>query len=821
MPTQIPLALWISCLAMTYCVGSEPSVESTTPMVLARGLQTEVRIVGSGLEHARELVFYQPGIQCLNLQAEDAYSLTATLLVEPDCAVAKHAFRVLGKEGFSELRTLRVAPCPVQPEEDRESADEVIELSTLPVTVIGVLNEGDYDRYALELMEGQRLTVEVEAIRLGGQMLDTLLAITGPDGQQLSVQDDDPLLRQDPTASFVAKDSGRYIVEVRETNYAGSPSSYYALHVGHFPPVSLAYPAGGQLGTAVDVQWKSLNGVVGDVGMQRVELPQIADGFQLFVQDDGGKSASAVPFRLSAFPNVMEREPNDSLEESLSISGIPIAFNGILQTDRDVDLFGFDATQGQELRLQVFAEQIGSPADSFLELRTSDGRLLAQNDDWGSQDSRIEFVAPYSGSYLVTVRDKLGRGSDNAVYRIEVTQIAPELTAFLPRPDRLSQKQQTISIPQGNRTLARIGVLRENLPVSENSDATVQISFQGLPDGVHASPILIPIDEFWAMAIFESTAEAKASGGLAKVTPAVDINGQIVEGEFEQVVDLIAESADRLYEAAVVDRLAISVTPAIPFAINVVQPQARLALGGSMDLTVRLERRDGFDGAVKVEFPYLPDGCFAEPFALIEPGSDEVGYRIQASPDAKLGEFKLAATAQVHLLSSRQSASRNATATGRDEEANPSRDWSHLRDRMVASRIIDLQIDECPISGQFQGLAAEQGQQVTVLCRLDFAGDVPEQFTATLEGLPNRVTTTPVEFESSSGELSFELSVPEDAPLGSFSGIQCRLSGQTNSIPVSFVIEAENPLMIAEPGKLYRSDDGRVLSPLEALRKQR
>ncbi|MCR9291250.1 MAG: PPC domain-containing protein [bacterium] len=790
-------------------------------MVLARGQQVELQIIGSGFIGARELVFYQPGIRCMNVQVEDEYSLTATLAVDSDCAITSHAFRLLGEEGFSELRSLRVAPFPVQPEGERDSVDEIVELSALPRTILGVLNEGEYDRYAIELTRGQRLTVEVDAIRLGGQMLDTILSIVGPEGEQLAIQDDGPLLRQDPTASFVAEKSGRYVVEVRETNYSGSPSSYYALHVGHFPPAGLAYPAGGQLGTTLEVQWKSATEVSAEFKSQQVKLPQIADGFQLFVQDEFGKSASCVPFRLSSFPNVLENEPNDSFEHTVGTAAIPIAFNGILQTDRDVDVFGLEASQGQALRLQVFAEQIGSPADTYLELHSSGGQLLAQNDDWGSQDSRIEFTAPYSGSYFVSVRDKLGRGSTNAVYRIEVTQVAPQLTAFLPRPDRLSQKQQTISVPQGNRTLARIGILRENLAAGDYSDTTAQISFVDLPAGVHASPILIGPDDFWALAIVEAAPDAELSGRLVTLTPVASIDGRVIEGQFRQVVDLIAESADRLYEGASVDRLAISVTPPVPFSIDVSQPEAKLAVGGSIDLTVRMERNEGFDGAVRIEFPFLPDGCFAEPFAVIEPGSNEVVYRLHAEPDAKLGEFKLAATAQVQLISTRSRGSLDTGSNSRNSAANEPRDWSYLKDRLVASRMIDLQVGECPITGDFDGLAAEQGQQVTVRCKLGFDDEVPEQFTATLEGLPNRVTTGPVSFESSADELSFELNVPADAPLGTFSGIQCRLSGKWNSTPVSFVVESQVPLMIAEPGKLHRSDDGRVLSPLEALRREK
>ena len=185
------VSVGLSLLLANLNHAAEPSVESLNPRVLQRGVTSEVKFVGAGLTHCRELKFYSPGIQCSKLEVVDDYSIVATLKLDPDCKIAGHAFRLRSDEGFSELRTLHVSRFPVMVEPARKSVDEVIavpletvnSLPTQAVTIVGVLQDGDYDRYTVALKKGQRLTAEVEAIRLGGDLLDTVLTVTDPSGQ--------------------------------------------------------------------------------------------------------------------------------------------------------------------------------------------------------------------------------------------------------------------------------------------------------------------------------------------------------------------------------------------------------------------------------------------------------------------------------------------------------------------------------------------------------------------------------------------------------------------------------------------------------------
>jgi hypothetical protein len=59
------------------------------------------------------------------------------------------------------------------------------------------------------------------------------------------------------------------------------------------------------------------------------------------------------------------------------------------------------------------------------------------------------------------------------------------------------------------------------------------------------------------------------------------------------------------------------------------------------------------------------------------------------------------------------------------------------------------------------------------------------------------------------------------APLGEFNGLQCRLSGQMNGLSISYVVGRNSTLSTAAPGELVLGADGKPLSKLEVLRRNR
>src|SRR5262249_40616621 len=157
-----------------------------------------------------------------------------------------------------------------------------------------------------------------------------------------AASDDSPLLGQDAVASIVAPADGSYVIQVRESAYGGNGACGYRLHVGTFPRPTAVVPAGGKPGEEGELRF--LGDAAGEF-KQKVKLPAKAEGkFGVFAQDAQGISPSPVPFRLSDLPNVIEAEPNDSIQQVTKSAGVlPLAFNGVIEKNGDVDFFRFTA----------------------------------------------------------------------------------------------------------------------------------------------------------------------------------------------------------------------------------------------------------------------------------------------------------------------------------------------------------------------------------------------------------------------------------------------------------------------------------------------
>ena len=171
-----------------------------------------------------------------------------------------------------------------------------------------VLNE-DVDYYAVEAKKGQRLSVEVEGLRLGESFFDPSVAIMDTNRFVLAAADDTPLLRQDCACSVIVPRDGTYVIQVRESAFGGSDRCHYRLHVGTFPRPLAIYPAGGKFGQTIDVTYI---GAAGGPIAQKLTLPAGPQpGFAAWAQDAQGMAPSPNPFRLSPLENVLEKEPNN------------------------------------------------------------------------------------------------------------------------------------------------------------------------------------------------------------------------------------------------------------------------------------------------------------------------------------------------------------------------------------------------------------------------------------------------------------------------------------------------------------------------------
>ncbi len=468
----------------------------------------------------------------LELKALNDSRVEAVVRIEDDCPLGEYAMRLRTATGITPMRTFWVGQFPAVEEKEPNDAFDEPQPIDMNVTVTGVVTNEDVDYFLVEAKKGQRITAEVEGIRLGLTLFDPYVAILDMGRFERSASDDTALLLQDSIASIVAPEDGTYGVQIRESAYGGNGSCRYRLHVGSFPRPLAAYPAGGSAGEQVQVTF------VGDAAgelTQTFDLPaEPRDHFELFAEHDGLVASSPNRFRVSGFENVLESEPNNDTQTATATDlALPLAFNGIIGEPGDIDWFRFKATNGAQYDVRVHARSLGSPLDSVLTIHDAAGKRLADNDDAGGLDSSMRFKFPADGEFLIAVRDHLHDGGANFVYRVEVAPVQSGLATHIPRFGRDSQARMTISVPRGNRTATLMNGDRRDIGgdlvfVAPDLPAGVTMHAQTLPSNLRQHPI-----------VFEAAPDAPIAGKLVNYGVRHADEAQNVLGRYGQTVDLV------------------------------------------------------------------------------------------------------------------------------------------------------------------------------------------------------------------------------------------------------------------------------------------
>ena len=672
-------------------------------------------------------------------------------------------------------------------------------------TVHGVVESEDLDIYAVDAKQGDRISVEIEGLRLGSYRFDPHISIIDANKFQLAAADDSPAVLQDGVISVLAPEDGRYYVQVRESSYGGDGNSRYRLHVGNFPRPTSVYPAGGKAGEKLTVTFlgDARGPLEREIEVATEGLGADGDEMLLLASDDAGTCPATLPFRISSLGNVLEAEPNNEIAQATS-GDVAMAFNGVIAEAGDVDHFRFGATKGQQLEVTCHARRLRSGLDSVVTVHKLDGGQLAGNDDARGPDSSFRFDVPEDGEYVLRVRDHLDRGSHDFVYRVEMLPPEPSLSLSIPRIDRYSQTRQTIFVPRGNRYAVLINASRRNF----GGDLTLDGS--QLPDGITMTTPIMKDGQGQVPVVFEAAADAPLGGKLirfeARQVTADDPEGANgIRGIFENRADFVlGQPNNAVHYSGRVDKLAVAVIEEVPLQVEIVQPKAPLLQRGTLDLKVRVTRGEGFTGPVTIEFPFRPAGVGANPSIRIEPDQTEAVYQLSANDKAAVGMWPVYAIAAVDV---------GGTA------------W-------VASPMATLEVASAFTNATLARAACEQGEKTQIVCTLEQARPFEGEATARLLGLPPEATAAELTFTKDSAELVFEVTTTDKSPAGNHKSVfvelvtpvedeTAKMSGGSTELQIAAPApEAPAapaaPVAAAEPEKPAE----KPLSRLEKLRQQ-
>lgn len=733
-------------LLLQSAFSSSPSLGSIIPRGAKRGTEVELNFNGDRLDDAVEILFYSQGFTVTELTpGGSAKHLKAKIAISPETELGEHLMRIRTKSGLSGVKSFWVGQFETVPEKEPNS--EFATPQTIPFnsTIEGVLENEDVDYYVIEAKKGQRVSAEVEGIRLGNAFYDPYVAILNMERFELAASDDTALLLQDSTTSIVAPTDGKYVVQIRESSYTGNGACRYRLHVGSFPRPIAVYPAGGPAGN--DLEVKLIGDSTGE-SKQTVKLPDSPDPrFKIYSNSDGLLSPSPNIIRVSAFPNVLEAEPNNNRNQATaSDAPLPLALNGIIENPGDEDWFKFNATKGQRFIFRAHAKSIGSPLDPILNIYGPDKKHISGNDDADNkQDSKIDFTAALDGEFAIRIRDHLKKGGTNYVYRIETESIAPSLGLTIPYFGRADyQSRQMIYVARGNRFVTRINAGRSNF----GGDLIFEAS--GLPEGIKLMSNGMHASINSGLIGFEASLEAPVAGTLTDLIAKHAEPDKNISGNFSQPLDFVLGPPNNtVYYKSTAKKLAVAVVEEIPFKVDIVPPIVPLVRNGTLALKVTATRKEGFDAPITVRMLWHPPGIGSQPTLQIPKGKNEVIYTINANGSAAIRTWHIAVMGESDAGKGQILASSNLTPV------------------TVAEPYLGMKIEMA---------AVEQGQDGSVICKLTHATPFEGKATIKLLGLPAKVTAPEMEIDKGMTEISFPIKIAADSPKGQHKNLFCHLN---------------------------------------------
>ncbi|GAB5402316.1 MAG: PPC domain-containing protein [Aureliella sp.] len=717
-----------------------PTIAKFSPPGAQRGTEATIEITGARIDDVHELLIYSPGIEVAELKAESASKVLAKLNIATDCRPGLHAFRVATRTGISNMRYFSVAPLPQADEKEPNSKFESPQPIELNTTINGVIKTEDVDYFEISLEAGQKVTIELEGLRLGTEFFDPFVAILDPNRFELARSDDAALVQQDCVCSFVAEKAGKYIVEVRESSFGGNDRCQYRMHIGDFPrPVSVV-PAGGRPGETIKA---TIVDASGQTWQDEIKLPPTAGDFAYIASKDGKLAPSANMLRVVDLENQFESE-TEADRKTLVAHDTPVALNGVLEASGDVDWFKIKAKKNQRLNLTVFGRKfLRSPIDSWLEVHKATGGRISVNDDSGGPDSKIENLKiPEDGEYLIAIRDQLSEGSPTYAYRIEVAPPAPSVALTITELQRYFS--QTVTVPRGGKAAVLLRATRRGF----GGDLALQLLEP--PAGLQMKVGSIPANASYMPVVFEAAPDAPIDANLSLLiaeTTAAD--REPIRGTLQQRTMLVRGQNNRDMWGHDAQRLAVSVAEETPFSIELVQPKVPIVRGGSGFFTVKANRAEGHKDVIYLQPVYNPSGTSTSRSIRIAADQTEVKVPITATTKAALGSFPFAMHAR--------SKSKNAIV------------WT-------SSDYVNLNVEDSYFNFKFVKSVIEAGQSGNVVIGVEAKRPPEGEVEFEIVSLPSGVTAaqSKIKWDGKTPQITFPVQVSEKARVAPHKTIHVR-----------------------------------------------
>jgi len=713
---------------------SYPEFSTTKPNGGQRGTEFQLTVTGNRLEDFEGFIFMSPGFTMKKVEKVEKNKVTATVAIDKSVPLGNHMMRIRTKSGISHARQFFVGQYPNVDEKEPNDDFAAPQVVSFNQTVEGVVQNEDVDYYRVSAKKGQRIAVEVDGLRLGYINFDPYVAILDKGRFEIGSSDDTILHRQDGFVSVVAPEDGDYTIMVRESSYRGSGNSYYRLHVGSFHRPDVVYPAGGQAGSVVKTKFIEKSG---ETFEEDVKVPGQPDPNYMLLPAAHESPPSGNPFRVVSFANTLEAEPNDEQAKATVSTGDPIALNGIIEKAGDIDWFKLPLKKGMSIVVQTFAQALGSPLDSVVNVYNAKGGSLSGNDDGGGRrrlDSKFTVNVPADGDYFLRVTDHLERGGPNFIYRIELAASEPSVRFSSPNYSvNDSHLRQFIAVPRGGYYATMVNINRSNV------SGDMKFEMPNLPQGMKLITTDFPKDLPNVNLLFQAAPDAPIAGAALPITlKHVDPNVKVV-GTLAQEFDVV-RNGNVIYYTEIEDKLPVAVVEEAPYSLEIVKPTVPLVNNGVLSMKVVAKRKEGFKAPIRVLLMWKPPGVSSLGEQTIPEGGNECAFLLDANANAPAGKW-------------------NFTVIGEGDAGN-GRVYN-------ASPFTEIVTAPAYITAPTMAMTAvEQGQEAEMVCKVEHLQPFTGEATAKVTGTPDTIEIASATINKDTKEAIFKVKTTAKSPIG-------------------------------------------------------
>ncbi|MFP6770677.1 MAG: hypothetical protein VB859_21060 [Planctomycetaceae bacterium] len=490
------LFLFCCCVWPAVALAAPPKISQLSVRGFQVGGTTRLVVRGADLLPLPRLVAGVPIAKQAIVGKSTAKQITVDVTLAANVVPGVYHLRVANQHGLSNPQIVTLDHLPQRP------VAGVID--SLPVALHGRLSGSQVISTRFQGKAGQQVTIDLMARRLGST-IKPVLHLYDARGRQLALSLPRPDLAGDTRISARLPADGVYEVKWHDLQYAAGNPGDYRLAIGTFDTADLVFPPSVSRGQKTPVL---LLGTAGTETVSVVDVEKTAWGFVPVAWHGKSRPVGLRPrVEVSRVREIVE--PVDGKATRI-LPTVPAAASGRILKRGEADRWQVVVRAGQKLRFEVFADRLGTPLDSMLELRRPAGAVLATNDDAVRSDSRIDYTVPAGVNRVdALVSDRHGRGGSRFVYRLLVSR-----TTDPARPEfSLTVAEGTHNVLSGGRHVFRVDVSRR---------------------GYNGAIRLLASKASGAFELLTPQIPAGAPGALVTVIPAVK-DGQAGFDDFELV----------------------------------------------------------------------------------------------------------------------------------------------------------------------------------------------------------------------------------------------------------------------------------------------